>query len=164
MAEDIQRRIREKISKIEKKSTCGNYIYRGEPEKHEEDPYCGKISSSLWRKITKRLWEEQADIQGIDIEFIQTSMLPVVQNYADETDDEFGIMAELQHYGGATNLIDFTTDYFNALFFACDGSSDEDGRVILLQHRTYALPLQKSCSISNCVCVGLWRMIIALYL
>ena len=83
----------------------------------------------------KEALEEQADIQGIDIEFIQTSMLPVVQNYADETDDEFGIMAELQHYGGATNLIDFTTDYFNALFFACDGSSDEDGRVILLQQK-----------------------------
>ena len=29
--------------------------------------------------------------------------------------------------------------------------------------RTYAVPLQKSCSVSDCVCVGLWRMTIALY-
>ena len=32
MDEDIQRRIREKISEIEEKSADGNYIYRGEPE------------------------------------------------------------------------------------------------------------------------------------
>ena len=30
-----------------------------------------------------------------------------------------------------TNLIDFTTDYLVALFFACDGHHDKDGRVIL---------------------------------
>ena len=43
------------------------------------------------------------------------------------------ILTELQHYGGKTNLIDFITDYFIAIFFACDGHPNEDGRVILLQ-------------------------------
>lgn len=43
------------------------------------------------------------------------------------------ILTELQHYGGKTNLIDFTTDYFIALFFACSGSPKEVGRVILLE-------------------------------
>lgn len=42
------------------------------------------------------------------------------------------MLTELQHFGGKTNLIDFTTDYLIALFFACDGSPNEDGRVILL--------------------------------
>ena len=42
------------------------------------------------------------------------------------------MLAELQHYGGKINLIDFTTDYLVALFFACDGNTDEDGRVIFL--------------------------------
>ena len=41
------------------------------------------------------------------------------------------ILTEIQHYGGKTNLIDFTTDYYIALFFGCDGHYDEDGRVIL---------------------------------
>ena len=41
------------------------------------------------------------------------------------------ILIDIQHYGGKTNLIDFTTDYFIALFFACDGCYDEDGRVVL---------------------------------
>ena len=42
-------------------------------------------------------------------------------------------MTELQHYGGHTNLIDFTTDYLIALFFACEGYYSQDGRVILLE-------------------------------
>ena len=44
MGEDIQPRIREKISEIEEKSADGDYIYRGEPKDY------GKVSSSLWRK------------------------------------------------------------------------------------------------------------------
>ena len=43
-------------------------------------------------------------------------------------------LTELQHYGSQTNLIDFTTDYFIALFFACDGFHDKNGRIILLQN------------------------------
>ena len=34
--------IRNIISQIEEKSASGNYIYRGEPEHHEEPPYYGK--------------------------------------------------------------------------------------------------------------------------
>ena len=43
------------------------------------------------------------------------------------------ILTELQHYGGITNLIDFTTDFLIAIFFACSGNPKDDGRVILLQ-------------------------------
>ena len=42
------------------------------------------------------------------------------------------ILIELQHYGGKTNLIDFTTDYLIAIFFACSGHLTKPGRVILL--------------------------------
>ena len=139
MDEDIQRRNREIISEIEEKSASGDYIYRGEPEDY------GKVSSSLWRKY---------DIEGqnFDIEVIQKEILSgakkhigdlpqdfridlaaslnVTQGDTDETID-FEILTEIQHYGGKTNLIDFTTDYLIALFFACDGYHEEDGRVIL---------------------------------
>ena len=43
------------------------------------------------------------------------------------------ILTELQHYGGKTNLIDFTTDHFIAIYFACSGHSEKVGRVILLE-------------------------------
>ena len=41
-------------------------------------------------------------------------------------------LAKLQHWGGETNLIDFTTDYYVALFFACEPPHDGDGRIIIL--------------------------------
>ena len=47
--------------------------------------------------------------------------------------DEIEILTELQHYGGITNLIDFTTDYLIAIYFACAGESKENGRVIVLE-------------------------------
>lgn len=39
------------------------------------------------------------------------------------------VIAELQHYGAATMLIDFTYNAFVALFFACDGHFNDDGVV-----------------------------------
>ena len=67
-----------------------------------------------------------------DIEAIQQRMLTVAKDYTHEEED-FEILTELQHYGGHTNLIDFTTDNHIALFFACDGDLDKPGRIILLE-------------------------------
>ena len=105
----------------------------GEPECHKDSPYYGKVSSGLWRECMKQIGDEQFDIGFFDIELVQQAILNVAKSYSRETDAEFEMMAQLQHYGGKTNFIDFTTDYLRALFFACDGSPDKDGRVILLQ-------------------------------
>ena len=59
-------------------------------------------------------------------------MLEDAKRYA-EKGTNFEILTQLQHFGGKTNLIDFSTDYLVALFFACDGSFDEDGRILLLK-------------------------------
>lgn len=56
-------------------------------------------------------------------------------NPLEYTERQFEILAELQHWGGETNLIDFTTDYRVALFFACDGHYNKDGRVIVQDHK-----------------------------
>ena len=125
--------IREKIREIEQKSADAEYIYRGEPECHKDSPYYGKVSSGLWRECMKQIGDEQFDIGFVDIELVQQAILKVAKSYSRETDAEFEMMAQLQHYGGKTNFIDFSTDYLRALFFACDGSPDKDGRVILLK-------------------------------
>ena len=101
------------IRKIAKKSTDSDYIYRGEPECFE------KVSSSLYREY-----------DYIDITVVERAILDEAKKFTHET-DEFEILTQLQHFGGQTNLIDFTTDYLIALFFACDGSHDKDGRIIL---------------------------------
>ena len=135
MDEHIQHEIRKIIREIEEKSADGDYIYRGEPETFEKEPYCGKVSSSLWREIAEELLKQGIDIPIINTKFVQTEMLSTVQNYSNETagEGEFEIMGQLQHYGGKTNLIDFTTDYLRALFFACNGSPSKNGRIVLLQ-------------------------------
>ena len=121
--------IRDIIRKIEEKSASGDYIYRGEPEHHDEFPYYGKISSSLYRQYARI----EADEFGIEV--VQEEILAEAKAYSHETDDPIEILTQLQHHGGKTNLIDFTTDYLIALFFACDNSDSlrKDGRLILLQ-------------------------------
>ncbi len=129
------------IRLIETKASGGGYIYRG-----ERKFYC-KISSSLYRQFGMK-------IEHSDIEIIQKETLAAAEKHTrhlrqdfavflnlsgqntDETID-FEILVELQHYGGNTNLIAFTTDYRIALFFGCDGAPGEDGRIIL--QRTEAI-------------------------
>ena len=111
-----------KIQEVVIKSANGDYIYRGEPECFE------KVSSNLYRQ-----YEKEIETEHFDIEVVQEEILNVVENYVSGIDKGFELMTQLQHYGGKTNLIDFTTDYLRALFFACDGSHHKDGRIILLQ-------------------------------
>ena len=117
------RKIRDIIDEIEEKSAAGDYIYRGEPQDY------GKISSNLYR--------QHVDIEAddFDIAVVQEEIVAEAKTYSHETNDRVEILAQLQHHGGKTNLIDFTTDYLIALFFACDGSTSygKDGRLILLQ-------------------------------
>ena len=131
--------IQDILREIERKSEGGGYIYRGE-RKHNP-----KISSKLYREF-------EIETENFDVELVQKEMLAAakkhighhpqdfrldgttllnVEGKSTEEAIDFEILADIQHYGGRTNLIDFTTDYFIALFFACDGRYDVDGRVIL---------------------------------
>ena len=110
----------EKIQEIVKLSANGDYLYRGEPECYE------KVSSGLYREYSK------IEAENFDIEVVQKEILDAAKRYTTQTDD-FEILTELQHYGYNTNLIDFTTNYNIALFFACDSDSDKDGRIMLLE-------------------------------
>ena len=123
-------RVLEKIAEIAKASAKGDhiYIYRGESKCYS------KVCSGLYR-------EYETGIKGtyFNIGVIQTEIVREAKEYTDKT-DEFEILTEIQHYGGNTNLIDFTTDYLVALFFACDGEHEEPGRVILLRKPTKVVP------------------------
>ena len=131
MVEDIQREIMGIINKIVEKSSDGSYIYRGEPEEFTAPPYCGKVSSSLWRLLQL---EDVISMIIPDIVCVRKLILQDARRYARDADiDDFELEAQLQHNGGKTSLIDFTTDYSIALFFACDGEPAKDGRVILLK-------------------------------
>ena len=119
-------RVLEKITEIAEKSADGDYIYRGESKCHDA------VSSNLYR--------EYADVEAehFDIEVVQNEILSEAKKYTTHKMEELEILTELQHHGGKTNLIDCTTDYLVALFFACDGNRDKPGRVILLQQQSEA--------------------------
>ncbi len=118
-------RVFEKIQEIVEKSEDGDYIYRGEPE-------CNPIvSSNLYREYEKEIEDDSFDIKVVQQEIVETA-----REYLSEAVSDIEILTELQHHGGKTNLIDFTTDYLIALFFSCDGSHDQTGRVILLKKQS----------------------------
>ena len=142
------------INEIKDKSSDGDYIYRG-----ERQPHC-KISSALYREYFDNE-DINVDFESFDLRAVQRGMLNVAKMHVGEppqglfedfsdrpirgrffenvqqisilNSDELEILTELQHYGGTTNLIDFTTDYLIAIFFACAGELTKDGRVILLK-------------------------------
>ncbi len=114
------RTVDEIIDEIEKKTTDGDYIFRGEAKCHK------KVSSSLYREL------KAVKLKYSDIADVQTEIVDAAKEYIDEK-EKFEILTALQHYGGKTNLIDFTTDDKVALFFACYGHPDKSGRVIILQ-------------------------------
>ena len=135
MTKDIQREIMGIINEIREKSSDGNYIYRGEPECFTESPFDGKVSSSLWRQFQYQLMYALFDRANLNYDKIQESYLRDARRYGeDHPQDDLELASKLQHVGGKTNLIDFTTDYLVALFFACDGAHGKPGRVRLCLH------------------------------
>ena len=142
------------IDEIKSRSTDGDYIYRGEPKKYP------KLSSALYREYFDDT-DVKIDFASFDLRNVQREMLRVAKKHIGEPpqglfenlvvgqskrryieqseqrsiidSDELEILTELQHYGGITNLIDFTTDFLIAIFFACVSHPTKDGRVILLR-------------------------------
>ncbi len=143
-------RIQAVTAEIVAKSSArpGSCVYRGEPECYEV------VSSGLYRKCPERT-HEAFDIGRVEQEIIESA-----RQYTSLT-NETEILAEIQHYGGKTNLIDFTTDYLVALFFACAGGDGKDGRVVLQwpDQGTVVEPRQKNNRIisQKSVFVRPWR-------
>ncbi len=129
---DELNRVLEKICEIAEKSASGDYVYRGEPACYS------KVSSTLYRE-----YEEEIDEESFEIDVVQEEILGEARKYTRETADDLEILTELQHHGGKTNLIDFTTDYLIALFFSCDGEHAQAGRVILLEKESADYKVEK---------------------
>ena len=85
-----------------------------------------------------------ADIgQAYIIEVVQDEILKDARRFVGEKMHNDELMDRLQHYGHVTNLIDFTTDHYIALFFACDSKPEDNGRIVMLnknrRYRRYML-------------------------
>lgn len=120
-----------KIGELASKSGDGNYLYRGEPDCFPT------VSSGLFREY------HEIDIKDFDVSVVQGAILEDAKRFVGGNIDDDELLDRLQHYGHRTNLIDFTTDSHIALFFACDGRPEKDGRVILLDEHTYPVRTPK---------------------
>ena len=107
------------INLLAQKAAGGDYLYRGEPRRYR------RVESSLYRKYSR------IEAEYFDVAVVQREILDEAKRFTRESDED-AILEQLQHFGYPTNQIDFTRDYFIALFFACDGKPDQNGRVILL--------------------------------
>ena len=106
-----------------------------------KEKFCQMNSKILLNGVNK-MWELQKDIIAQTRRFLPgRQKLGIYEKiFWDRGDhslmhyidtEEYEMLCQLQHYGGATNLIDFTTDYFVALFFACEQNYSVGGRIIL---------------------------------
>ena len=115
------------VETLARLASRGSFIFRGEARSSNL-----QIASSLYRHIGDQYPGVRFD--AITLSQVQKEMLGTARQFTSEADDH-QILATLRHNGGPVNLVDFTTDYNVALFFACDGSvvdNKEDGRLIVL--------------------------------
>ena len=124
------------LRKIEEKANSGEYIYRGE-SKHFET-----VSSNLYRVFLEHR-DFDVEAERLDIEVVQKRMLEEAKKYLRRTSSDCELLVEMQHYGGKTNLIDFTTNYFVALFFACEKLASENGRIIFQKKELINLSIKE---------------------
>ena len=119
MSENKKTVVSDKIAQIiNKASGMSNFIFRGENENYQD------VSSSLYREHlnSSTVIEKEESI------FKDLKSLHFTPNTS-----AIEVLAQLQHRGGETNLIDFTENVFIALFFSCSEDTGKDGRIIFLK-------------------------------
>ena len=126
------------FDKLEAKHKDG-YLFRGEPEEYKS------VTSSLYRAG----WPPGAlkHVSMIEHDMVDSCLRHCYEDAKIQKWKADGILqdhaleklSEIQHFGGATNLIDFTTCPYRALFFACDKWPEHDGRIIVIHPKLVPL-------------------------
>ncbi len=129
----------EKIQAILEKCSTGKYVFRGENKDY------GKVSSGLYRQYFQRddskpvndsnptTNDPLIDNEHFFVSSVEKEIVEKVRQHIRPNALNIEVLTELQHYGGKTALLDFSKDLHIALFFACDGNFDKNGRVIFFK-------------------------------
>lgn len=102
----------------------GRIAFRGQADSGRE------LTASAYRRIEKKVDEHQYAAHSIFIGYLHERINEARLRFSElreKTDLE--VMAQLQHYGAATGLIDFTESPLIALWFACKDQLQDDGKV-----------------------------------
>ena len=119
------------VAELEAKQQAG-YLLRGEPEQYDD------VTSSLYRATPLEAREYVSRIERDVVESCLYHCYTDTELQALKTEgklQEHALrkLSEIQHFGGATNLIDFTKCHRRALFFACDRWPERDGRIVVIK-------------------------------
>ena len=109
-----------------------SFLYRG-----QADSDWNVDCSAVRRLATNRADTLQAPVHPAVISYLDSLLREAAQHVGKWADlpggfSELQILAQLQHFGAATPLIDFTLDPFVALWFAGNDRLDRDGAVYAL--------------------------------
>ena len=123
----------EDISDVTRFCDGGKYIFRGENKDYGRG-IGGKVTSGLYRQYSDaKLLTEQDNFSILDE---QEKIIKGARKHLSDGASDIEVLTALQHYGGKTNLIDFTKNLYIALFFACTGKFDDEGQLILMDKAT----------------------------
>lgn len=111
----------------------GQYLYRGVSKASYE------IEASACRRLPDEDRKKRSELLKVTEELIEKARLAGHdERNGRRLTSDLELLAELQHYGAATCLIDFTQDALTALWVACQKSSgkgeQEDGKVFAVRH------------------------------
>lgn len=123
---DDPKTAQELISRIEAhcaeeyRAGAGAHIFRGENRLFDG------VTSGIYRKY-EEIFNDHFQPVHIEQEIVEQAK-PQFPDAASARE----ILTDLRHFGAATALVDFSRSLFVALFFACNGEADKDGRLIAL--------------------------------
>ena len=86
------------------------------------------VTSSLYRSLRKIG-------KGACLPAVEKRILTAARYVRLPHTPESEIFADLQHFGGMTNYIDFTANFTIALYFACKDNLESDGKVFMIRRR-----------------------------
>ena len=118
------------VSEIKAKWPNSTLVFRG--QKKENWP----LASSVERRLKENLPSQEGITDQLFIEYHEGLLKKCkLKNYDQREQkqlDDLELLADLQHHGAATCLIDFTRNALIALWFACEKSGDADGKVFVV--------------------------------
>ena len=109
----------------------GMVLYRGLADAAWE------VESSASRRIRKSVDESLESVSMVAFlsyvdHLVNAAGLQGFRVRQDRSLSDLELLAELQHYGAATCLIDFTTNALIALWFACSKETGQEGKVVAM--------------------------------
>ena len=115
----------------------GQYLFRGVSNKDYE------IEASAYRRLPEGAIKNPARLLRINQDLIEKARLLGHDQKNGQRLSDLELLAELQHFGAATCLIDFTRNALVALWMACQQSTTKDanGKVFAV-HSSHLLMIQ----------------------